>query len=465
MTAFLYFVALFGSRLASLASLLVLARLLDPSSFSIYTVCITNALLAATIGGAWMTSGVTRLFPVRSATEQAADISTFAVLILIAGIIVLTVSGAVASFTRNNVLLSMLSAGLALSLLVSDLGLSASNAVRAHTTYAAASLVRGVGVAILPAAFFLLGRTIEWAIAGQIMGFLASIVLTTGARRLWTTALPWKLSLGRVQPYLSFGVAGTLLLSIYILINAGMRNVLAQWGDPEIAGQWAMLSDLFWGPLALGTTTLTLIWLPVLYSLREQEEERRVASGRYFAAISAVVAPFIIAGCLFAPVAVDLALPGPKSTQLGIMGQLACIQAGLLAVVYTLASILMTDGRKRDVVVLVAGTSAVVVGSLTCVVRLVPPEQALGLAVFVEALCLTAAAAWVLSRRLFRVNFKRASVAAVCVALSLTAGFAAWVFARSEIFAALAAGLVYLATAYPTGSLQPLVSSLSNRGN
>jgi O-antigen/teichoic acid export membrane protein len=355
----LYLISMVGTRLIGVLTILVLSYVMSPTDFGTYVLISTNALMTQAVATSWIVSIAGRvLVSEGGAIDQKAMASIVSALLLMFMIIV--IAAVAYAFQEPEQRWQVLATvGLAGTISLYDVTLAAKNAAGREAAYARFSLYRNIVALMLSLALVELGYGWPGAVSGLIIGTAAPLLILPSARSVWTGAWPSEEAARMIGRHLSLGVAGGIVLGIYILVNAPVRNIIAQHFGKAEAGVWNLCGDLFYGPLVLIGNAYALSQVRLIYLALEGEDDEVVASrSRDFVEFTLAIAiPYALGGYLFGADAARLLLSDAHADLAAAIAAPAAVQGAVLLLLYTLSAIAFARRRFGLIVMMVATTA------------------------------------------------------------------------------------------------------------
>lgn len=361
-----YLIAIVGNRVVSFGTLLVLAYVLTPHEFGVYTLAFTNAVIIQSLASNWILIGGSRYIAL-SPGDDTIPVSTLALAMMavLALFLLAPLLYAIAPFTRMSTYLVALVGGWASALLIYDLTGGVQNARQEVVAYTRLSLGRN----LLASALALIGGRLlnaEGAIAGQIVGALAVVLFLPSARGTWRNVRLSLASLDVMKAMFRFGAVGTFATSLYMATGFALRNSVGyKLGDAD-AGLVALGSDLFFVPIALFVNTFAVTQMvPLNRSGAEHaaSESRRAHLERFLDQTLLVILPYIVGGALLADRLVAFVLPGSLGERLETIATPAALFGASLGALYGLTASLLIFKHHRALVILTVLTVGATFGS------------------------------------------------------------------------------------------------------
>lgn len=205
---------------------------------------------------------------------------------------------------------------------------------------------------------------------------------------------------------LKFGLISAFSLNLYLMGNALCRDlILLGLGEAE-AGYFSLSADMFYAPIALFATALSLSSIPELYRSAGNDAVPSQAAD-FIAGVVAVSIPYAMAGVFLGPSVVNLFLGSDTSAHISQIAPHSIIHAACFCVLSTQTTIALTQGRLKVAVGLPVATLALLASVLLGTSFILGPDgiSLLGYAKAVTITLLPVAIAVLLaSRALFQVS-------------------------------------------------------------
>lgn len=349
-----YFIAVIGNRVVSFAAFLLLAYMITPHEFGLYTLAFTNSTLVYALASTWITMGGGRLVSLAHETDRAVEHTVVASLLGTLAVIALGVLAyLIQPFRPVPPILAVLVGCWSAALIIYDVTGMLQTSRQQVAAYARFALTRNVAGSAFALAGAWLGNA-EGAIAGQIIGALGATIALSSARSVWFGLSPRLGQWSHVRTMLHFGGIATCVTSLYTLTNFAIRNpVVATLGEAA-TGRFALATDLLFVPIALVINAFgaTVGVAASRHSMDEDPKRRSEALAGYVDQMLLVIIPYGVGGVLLASSLVDFLLPGRLGSQLAGIATPAAAFAAALALAYSLAGLLLTFKLYRPLLVI-----------------------------------------------------------------------------------------------------------------
>jgi O-antigen/teichoic acid export membrane protein len=224
------------------AALALFTRLLEPAEYGRYALVVSSAALVTSIAGQWLYSSAMRLAP--AAANERRFLST--IFIVYAGVLAVVGLGSLVALpllrTGELRVLLVLGALLLAATGIVDLSLSILAARMQSGRYAAVSVVRALGSALIGVGLAYLGWGAPGALAGAIVGGILA-----GAGLLWGD---WRqvsvrgLDRGLLREVLAYGLPLSVGFVFYAVIANSDRLLLAGLTDAHTVGLYTAAFDM-----------------------------------------------------------------------------------------------------------------------------------------------------------------------------------------------------------------------------
>lgn len=355
-----YFLAVVGSRLISVLSMLMLAHIMTANAFGQFALINTNALAIQMVAGSWLVSLANRAMTSSGDTIDHTMLAAIMTALLIVASTVLMAGMAFGATHPEQGLIPLTTAVLALVFILYEMVLALKNAMAKEAAYARYAIYRNVLSLALGVGLVLAGIGTMGPVLGLLIASTLPLVLLPDTRRIWNNAHPSWAALGHMRPYLRHGLAGGVALGAYILVNAPNRNLFAHQFGVEVSGIWTLCADLSYGPLAVVGNAYSLSQVRLIYLSASIGD---TASLRYRAralveSTLVLVLPYSIGAYLFANNVVKLLLPKEQADIAATIVVSAALQGAALLLLYNLTSIMLARRRYWLVVVMVLTVAA-----------------------------------------------------------------------------------------------------------
>ncbi len=338
---FFYFLSVISSRFLNLVSVVALSYLLSPALFGKYSLFTTNSLLIHLLCTSWITSSIWRDVSKSSPGDDHHFVAAAVKYAMLAGLCYVPVAALGAIFFNDQAGFIAVTLGQALLILLIELALVVLNGRGAARGYSLLSFMRGAFGIVIAVGLIAAGFGLWGAIAGQMLAIMLALGAFGSVRAMangaWRAPVVW----AEVSAKFRFGLVSTCALNLYMLANALGRNFIAGQLGPAQAGYFSLSADLFFAPIALFVTSLSLSSIPQLYSSHTDPQEVRDQSTVDFVMANLALAlPYALGGALLAPhLAVAVLNRGTGAAVAAIAGhgaiQGACF--GFLSALTTLA--------------------------------------------------------------------------------------------------------------------------------
>jgi O-antigen/teichoic acid export membrane protein len=350
---FYYLISVIGSRVLNLLAVVLFSYFLSAKEFGQFTIVATNALLLHLIAFSWITSSLWRD---ASRAQREVVPSVIARSVKYGSVIVAPCLGAapLAFFWLEPggryLIFILLLAPLILLIEMAAVGL---NAQRAHQDYSLLGFFRGALALVLGAVFVLLGYGLIGALSGQLLGIALALAALRSVRAMpkgaWGMALNWN----EIGPQIRFGLVSALALNLYMFGNSLCRNLIAfNLGEAE-AGYFSLAADVFYAPVALFATSLSLSSIPDLYEAHGPQggsddlKNGKQQSADFITSNFAVTLPYAVGGAMTAPHVARLLLGSETAQFIAPIAGFAAIQGASFALFSTLTTLALTQGRIK----------------------------------------------------------------------------------------------------------------------
>ena len=348
-----YLLSVVGTRFLNLLSIIILSYLLSSSDFGRYSLVVTNGLFLHIVFTSWITSCLWRDASQVEQKELSGVIgfslhlvARLALPLVASGLLCMAI---VRSESRIYGFVPILAAANLLCELVSVV----LNARHEDRTYSLISLLRGANSFFLSVCCIVLGFGIVGVLVSQLIGMLSTLLFVPTARNVLLCYRSRTAAEIPLIPMMAFGLNSAIALNLYLIVNALCRNVIAYRLDEESAGYFSIASDMFYAPIALVATSLSLSNIPLLYrsSLEKGEKElsnsKENISFRFILTILAVAFPYALGGWFVAPEIAQMLLSTHAGGQVSIVAFAGAIQGSCFAVISTKTTIELTRGETR----------------------------------------------------------------------------------------------------------------------
>jgi O-antigen/teichoic acid export membrane protein len=422
-----YFISVVIGRISNLIALIIFSFVLNPKDFGTYSAISTNALFLYLIFGAWIPNYAWKEMSktdIDKSSQSINEIRRFIVIVSVWQIVFCTLVFWFIQKGVNGYWIGAIAIWSVATLLF-DTTLVIKNAQGESREYATLTFARGLLGLLLASVLLLVGLGLWGAVFGTILGIFGSLILVRSSWVIWINFdSRSKANFSIIAP-LKFGVSSVLALNIYMLVNAVSRNIILIDLGAESAGYASLSSDLFYAPVALFVTSISLSKIPTLY--REASAENPPDSDSASSLLSdsmAVILPYIVGGMFTAESVAKTVLSAQTMQNISAIAQLSAIQGGVLALLSTQTTIALTKGRVKTAV-MIAIITIVLVGLAHLLVVRYHSLYHYSL-IFTIAVSAVAALSVLFSKQLLGVPVQvnevfKITIAAVAMALSLAA--------------------------------------------
>lgn len=328
----------------ALISVLGLSYILAPKDFGEYSLIVTNSLLIQLFLGSWITSSANKFISKSSLLDVHEAFSTILFVLLLSLISLLICSVMLFLYFQNFSTLIISIFAFSCSIIVYDVALSVLNSTEQAKEYAKLSISRAMLATLAPVSVALAGGT-AWEIAiVAAIATLVSLIFSEPLRALcWQISRPNNL-LAQIRLYVSSGVAGAIVLGIYILLNSPLRNLVAFYDGADSAGHWALTSDIFYGPLAIAGSVATLSANRQLHrwNASASTSDKLDPSTWYINMLILVALPYAAGGFLLGSDLAHLIFSKEVAIKCAPLVSQFCIQNSAILVIYGLCHVAFT---------------------------------------------------------------------------------------------------------------------------
>ena len=331
----------------ALITLLSLSYILQEAEFGKFALISTNALFVQLFFGSWITSSATKFISLKYDKNHEISLILSLLIVTFFAILLGTVFSTVFFKIENGISFSIFY--FSCSIILFDIILAIMNGTGSADQYAQLALIRAFGAFVCPVLVAAIGGSgLQVAIASAT-AVVFSMLMSYPARAILAHATVPTGLLSGMKRYLNFGVGGALVLGVYVLINAPLRNLIAYFEGLNAAGHWALTSDVFYGPLAIAGTVATLSANRQLHRWTQPANRRREedASTAYFESLLLVSLPYSAVGYLVASDISPLIFSAGISSEVAALAPQICIQNAAILVIYGLCYIAYTKERWR----------------------------------------------------------------------------------------------------------------------
>ena len=354
-----YLIAMVGNRVISFLTLLVLAYVLTPDDFGIYSLAFSNALVLQVIFSTWLSTGGGRYVSIADEGDNRA-LSTMAAstLALIAFFAAVALVHSLMPFTTFSRRIVVIVLGWTTAFLIYDMTSSVQAARQQVKAFTQLSLVRNTaasGLSLLGGYF----ADAEGAMIGQVLGAYIGVVFLPRARGAWGPARLAAASRPMLGAMFRFGSVGIFNTGLYMMTALAVRNPVGiRLGEAE-AGLAALATDLFFIPVAVILNAFGLTQAVSLNRSGEADagsESRRAHLEKLLDQTFLVILPYIAGGALLAAPLVDFLLPGDLGVRLFAIATPAALFGACLIAFYGMTGALLTFKHHRALTALTITT-------------------------------------------------------------------------------------------------------------
>jgi O-antigen/teichoic acid export membrane protein len=341
-----YLFSILVNRMFGVLTVVALSYLLAPGDFGIFVLILTNALLIHILCSSWISSSSLRDISSLEGADQDARISNalgYAALLSI-----LPLSAALALFLIDSAKFQYISTTLilAVAILFYELVLVINNARGRSRNYGAITFARSLLTFGLSLSLVLLGFGLWGAVWGQIVGTALTVMGGPSFWTMWRDVRLRRISWSALPPQLRFGLVSAFAFNLYLMGTALCRNVvLLRLGEAE-AGYFGLAADIFYAPIALFATGLSLSNVPDLYRSAGDGSGRSKASD-FMAGVLAAAVPYALAGIFVGPAIAPLFLGADVAGHISGIAAHSIVHAACFCVLSTQTTIALTQGRLK----------------------------------------------------------------------------------------------------------------------
>lgn len=331
----------------ALITVLGLSYIMTPNDFGEYSLIVANSLLIQLFLGSWITSSANKFISRSSLldTHEAFSIILFALMLSFTSLLICSVILLVYFQNLSTLIISIFV--FSCSIIVYDVALSVLNSTEQAKEYAKLSISRAVLSTLAPVSFALAGGT-AWAVAfAAAIATLVSLIFSEPLRALCCQISRPSNLLAQIKLYVGSGVAGAIVLGIYILLNSPLRNLVAIYEGADSAGHWALTSDIFYGPLAIAGSVATLSANRQLHRWNDSAStgDKFDPSTWYINMLILVALPYAAGGSLLGPNLANLIFSKEVASQAAPLVSQFCIQNSAILVIYGLCHVAFTKEK------------------------------------------------------------------------------------------------------------------------
>ena len=368
-----YILSILVNRMFGVLTVVALSYLLVPNDFGIFVLVLTNALLVHIVCSSWISSSSLRDISSLTGADQDARISNAVGYAAILSL--LPISAALILFLTGVEKLYYISMTLilAVTILFYELVLVINNARGRSRNYGVITFARSFLTFGLSLSLTLMGFGLWGAIWGQIAGTALTVLAGPSSWTIWRNVRLRQISWRDVPPQLRFGLVSAFAFNLYLMGTALCRNFVVVWLGEAEAGYFSLSADIFYAPIALFATGLSLSNVPDLYRLASSGEGRSQSSD-FVAGVLAVAIPYALAGIFVGPAIPPVFLGSDVSGHISEIAPHSIIQAACFCVLSTQTTIALTQGRMKIAAGLPIVTLAVLAGILVGTSFLLGPD-------------------------------------------------------------------------------------------
>ena len=341
-----YVLSVVGSRLFGLAAAVLLSYILIPHDFGVFTLVSTNALLIHLVYSSWISNSSWKDVSVLAGSERATRISNSLAAAAAWSIFPVTIAIVLLliDFARFQYIGLMIV--LAISILFYDLLLVIKNAQGLARDYSAMSLLRGILTFGFSISLVLCGFGLRGAVGGQVVGIILVIICQRSFWPMWRHIEPRHFSWANMYPQLRFGLISAFALNLYLMGNGLCRDLILFGIGEADAGYFSLAADMFYAPIALFATALSLSSVPELYR-SAGDDAAPSRAGDFLTGVVAVAIPYGTAGIFLGSSIVNLLLGSNVSPHISPIAPHSIIHAACFSVLSTQTTIALTQGKLK----------------------------------------------------------------------------------------------------------------------
>ncbi len=356
--AHIYFFALLGARILTFAASILFARLLSPADFGDFILANSNALLCSMLGSYWLSTVALRFIPLREGAEAGALVSTFLAGMLLSTLVAIIVAlvGVLTGAMPIKMIVWPIFAALIPLLIASDLTAAYFNGAHDARSYGRLVLSRSIVGLFASSTLIFFGFGAFGALAGQFIGLCAGLI-APAVIAVWKPARWRDVSGELLRRIFAFGAVGSLVYSLYIIIQVENRNfIAAHFGDAD-AGRFALVFDTYYAPIGMIVSAVSLDRVATLYrDALTGEDQFGAQIGSFIAATLFFSLPYAVGGYLLAE-GLGRAIFGEAiNAEVAAYSSLAPIHGALMCVLSTLLVSLLVLDRRRDAAIALAAS-------------------------------------------------------------------------------------------------------------
>jgi O-antigen/teichoic acid export membrane protein len=358
-----YVLALVAGRVFTVLTVVALSYILNSHDFGIFVIIATNALLIHILAFSWISNSSWKDVSSLSGADQKARISNSLEYAALLSLFPLLAAAALLAVDFGKFQYVALTLIVAVVTLFYELLLVISNARGRSRDYSFIALSRGLLSSALAVSLALAGFGVWGAVGGQIAGTVLTIICRKSFWEMWSRMEPRRVSRYELGAQLKFGLISAFALNLYLMGSALCRNFILIWLGEAEAGYFGLSADLFYAPIALLATALSLSSIPQLYRSAGKESGASHASD-FLAGVLAVSIPYALAGPFVGPALADLFLRPAMSEPVSQIAAYSIIQAACFCVLSTQTTIALTQGRLKIAIGVPVATLALLASAL-----------------------------------------------------------------------------------------------------
>jgi O-antigen/teichoic acid export membrane protein len=358
-----YVLSILVNRLFGILTVVVLSYLLEPRGFGIFVLILTNALLIHSVFSSWISNSSLRDISSLQGPEQDLRISNSLGYAIALSILPLSLALALFIIDADRFHYISLTLIFVVFILFYELVLVINNARGQSRNYGAITFLRSFLTFGLSVSLILLGFGLAGAVWGQIAGTALSVIGRPSFWRIWSSTRLRHVSWNEVPPQLKFGLISAFALNLYLMGSALCRNFVLLWLGEAEAGYFSLSADIFFAPIALFYTTLSLSNVPHLYRSAGKDTEHSRAPD-FITGVLAVSIPYALAGIFVGPSIPPLFLGSGVSGHISEIATHSIIHGACFCILTTQTTIALTQGRLKIAAGLPVATLILLAGVL-----------------------------------------------------------------------------------------------------
>jgi O-antigen/teichoic acid export membrane protein len=343
-----YLFSVISSRFVNLLTVVLLSYFLSAKAFGQFSLVTTNALFLHLIFTSWITNSIWRDVSKSNVGDDTKFVAAAVKYTWVAAGIYAIFLAAALFIMRESDQYILVVLVLAPMILAIELSLVVLNSRKKAREYSFLSFLRGILCLVLSLGFIAMGWGLTGALAGQLLGTLISLILTRSVRTMFAGGHAAPLKLSGFNEKIRFGLLSTVALNIYMLANALMRNFIALKLGESDAGYFSLASDMFFAPIALFATSLSLSSIPVLYQTAGTTSDANTRHASDFLMTNLALAmPYACGGAILGPQLAQLILQESTATSVSTIAGYGAIQGAGFAFLAAVTTLALTSGRMR----------------------------------------------------------------------------------------------------------------------